>query len=62
MISYRPDWVGALTAGAAMWLSLAVATRIWPQRELRKKVMLLAIGIGAALAIVARTVLTCFGI
>jgi hypothetical protein len=62
MISYRPDWVGALTAGAAMWLSLVVATRIWPQRELRKKVMLLAIGIGAALAIVARTVLRCFGI
>jgi hypothetical protein len=62
MSGYRPDWVGAVTAGAGIWLSIVVATRIWPQRDLRKKVMLLAIGIGAALAIVARTALRYFGI
>ena len=62
MSGYHPDWVGALTAGAAIGLSLSIGTKIWPQPERRKRVVFIAVVIGAALAIAARTVMRHFGI
>jgi hypothetical protein len=62
MNGYHPDWVGALTAGVGIGLSLFIGTRMWPQRNRRKKVMFIAVGVGVALAIVARTVMRRFGI
>jgi hypothetical protein len=62
MNGYRPDWVGALTAGVGIGLSLFIGTQIWPRRDRGKKVMFIAVGMGVALAIVARTVLRHFGI
>jgi hypothetical protein len=62
MNGFHPDWVGALTCGVLIWLALVVAIRVSPQRKPSTKVMLLAIGSAAVLAIVARTVLRHFGI
>lgn len=62
MNGYRPDWVGALTAGAGIGLALFIGTQIWPRRDRRKRVMFIAVGSGVALAIVTRTVLRHFGI
>ena len=62
MNGYRPDWVGALTAGVAIGLSLFIGTRIWPQQDRRKKVIFIAVAIGAVLAVAARTVMRRFGI
>ncbi len=62
MNGFHPDWIGALTCGILIWLALVVAIRISPQRKLSNKVMLLAIGSAAVLAIVARAVLRYFGI
>jgi multisubunit Na+/H+ antiporter MnhB subunit len=61
MSGYHPDWLGALTAGVAIGLSILIGTRIWPQQDRRKSVTIIAIFIGAALAIAARTVLRRFG-
>jgi hypothetical protein len=62
MNGYRPDWVGALTAGVGIGLSLFIGTKMWPQRNRRKKAMFIAVGIGVALAILTRTVMRRFGI
>ena len=62
MGGYHPDWVGALTAGVGIGLSLLVGTRIWPEQERRKRVILIAVVIGVALTIAARTVMRHFGI
>ena len=62
MNGYRPDWVGALTSGVGIGLALLIATRMWPQRDRRKRAIFIAVGIGVVLAIVARTVLRHFGI
>lgn len=62
MSGYHPDWVGALTAGAAIGLSLFIGVRIWPQPELRKRVLFIATVIGVALALAARIVMRRFGI
>lgn len=62
MSGYHPDLVGALTAGVGIGLSLFIGTRIWPQQDRRKRVMLIAVAIGVALAIAARTVMRRFGI
>lgn len=62
MNGYRPDWIGALTAGIAIGLSIFICTRIWPQPDRRMRVMLIAVGIGSVLAIVGRTALRHFGI
>lgn len=62
MNGYRPDWVGALTAGIGIGLPLLIAARIWPQRDRRKRVMFIAVGIGIVLSIVVRSVLRHFGI
>ena len=62
MSGYHPDWVGALTAGAGIWLAILIGTRIWPQQDLRKRVIFIAVLIGVALAIAARTVMRRFGI
>ena len=56
------NWVGALTAAVGIGLSLLIGTRIWPQQDRRKTVMLIAEAIGVALAIAARTVMRRFGI
>jgi uncharacterized membrane protein len=62
MSGYHPDWVGALTVGAGIGLALLIATRIWPQQDRRKRVIFIAVVIGVALAMVARTVMRRFGI
>jgi hypothetical protein len=62
MNGYHPDWVGALTAGVGIGLSLFIGARLWPQPDRRKRVMFIAVGIGVVLSIVARTVLRHFGI
>lgn len=62
MNGYRPDLVGALIAGIAIGLSVFICTRIWPQRDRHTRVTLIAVGIGAALAIVGRTLARRFGI
>lgn len=62
MNGYHPDWVGALTAGVGIGLSLLIATRIWPQRDRRKKVVFAGVAIGVVLSIVVRTLLRRFGI
>lgn len=62
MSGYYPDWFGALTAGIGIGLSILVGTRIWPQQERRKRVIFIAVAVGVALAIVARTVMRHFGI
>ena len=62
MNGYHPDWVGALTCGAGIGLAVVIATRIWPQRDRRKRVMLIAVVIAVALAIVAPTIMRRFGI
>ncbi len=62
MSGYRPDWVGALTAGVGIGLSLLIGTRIWPQENRRKRVMFLAVAIGVASAVAARAVMRRFGI
>ena len=61
MSGYHPDWVGALTAGIGIGLSLLIATRMWPQQGGRKRVIFIAVAVGVALAIVARTVMRLFG-
>jgi hypothetical protein len=62
MSGYHPDWVGALTAGVVVGLSLLIGTTIWPQQDRRKRVVFIAAAIGAALAIAVRTVMRHFGI
>ena len=62
MSGYRPDWVGALTAGAGIGLSLLIGTRIWPQQNRRKGVMFIAVAIGVALPVAVRAVMRRFGI
>jgi hypothetical protein len=62
MSGYHPDWVGALAAGVGIGLSLLIGTRIWPQQDHRKRVVFIAVVIGVALAIAARTVMRRFGI
>jgi hypothetical protein len=62
MSGYHPDWVGALTAGVGIGLSLLFGIRIWPQQDRRKRVMFIAAAIGVAIAIAARTVMRRFGI
>jgi hypothetical protein len=62
MNAYRPDWVGLFTTGIAIGLSVLIATRIWPSRDGRNRVVFIAIGIGVILSIFARSVLRRFGI
>jgi hypothetical protein len=62
MNGYHPDWVGALICGAGIGVALVIATRIWPQRDRRKRVMLIPAVIAVALAIIARAVMRRFGI
>jgi hypothetical protein len=62
MSSYHPDWIGALTAGLAIWFSILISTRIWPQQDHRKRVIFIAVTIGVVLAIAARTLMRRFGI
>lgn len=62
MSGYHPDWLGALTAGVGIGLALLIGTRIWPQPDRRKRVIFIAVVIGVALAIAARTVMRRFGI
>jgi hypothetical protein len=62
MSGYHPDWVGALTAGVGIGLSLLIGTTIWPQQDRRKRVIVIAVAIGVVLAIAARTVMRHFGI
>jgi hypothetical protein len=61
MSGYHPDWVGALTAGVGIGLSILIGTRIWPQQDRRKSVTIIAVLIGVALAIAARSVMRRFG-
>ena len=62
MNAYHPDWVGALTCGAGIGLSLVIGTRMWRRQNRRKTVIFIAVGTGVALAIAARTVMLRFGI
>jgi hypothetical protein len=59
---YHPDWVGALTAGVGIGLSLLTGIRIWPQQDRRRRVIFIAVAVGVALATVARAVMRRFGI
>ena len=61
MGGYHPDWVGALTAGVGIGLALFIGIRIWPQPDRRKRVMFIAVVIGVALAVAARTAMRLFG-
>lgn len=61
MSGYHPDWVGALTAGIGIGISILIGTRIWPQQD-RKRVIFIAVVVGVALALVARTLMRRFGI
>ena len=62
MNGYHPDWARALTCGVGIGLAVVIATRIWPRPDRRKSVILIAVVIGVALAIVARSVMRHFGI
>ena len=62
MSGYHPDWIGALAAGFGIGLSILVGTRLWPQQDRRKRVVFVAVVVGVALAIAARTVMRRFGI
>jgi hypothetical protein len=62
MSGYHPDWLGALTAGVGIGLSIFIGTKIWPQQDLRKRVIFMAVGIGVVLALAARIVMRHFGI
>ena len=61
MSGYHPDWIGALTAGIAIGLSILVATRIWPKQDDRKMVISIAVLVGVVIAIVVRTLVRHFG-
>ena len=61
MSGYHPDLVGALTAGVGIGLSILIGTRIWPQQDRRKSVTIIAVFIGVALAMAARSVMRRFG-
>ena len=62
MNGYHPDWIGAVTAGVAIGLSLYIGMRVWPQPDRRKKVTSIAVGVGVVLAFAFRTLLRHFGI
>ena len=62
MNGYHPDWVGGLVTGVAMVLSVLVGITMWPQRDRRKRVIVIAVCIGGVLSVAARTVLRHFGI
>ena len=62
MSGYHPDWLGAVTAGIAIGLSILVGTIIWPQKDSRKRVISVGVVVGVVLAVVVRTLMRHFGI
>ncbi len=45
MSGYHLEWVGALTAGVGIGLSILIGTRIWPQQDRRKRVIFISVAI-----------------